>query len=225
MADQAPEASLRPSPAPRSPRPRRAYGLLDLLIVVIVLLAIALVGVLLWSAREQTKKDEPMLGPGTFSAARDKYSFGIQAGWEVLHDDATTRVRDVNGQIPSYWMTLRPANEILDENWNCAILTRDALDVVQRAAPWPVTPLDVRVPCDDGTTEEVFGYAAVQLTEGTDQYAILVFGPLNLSTIEWVIVHTSPLTVRTSGQVTLDSFPPTLVDAMLFSRSTAKATR
>ncbi|HVO71626.1 MAG TPA: hypothetical protein VMT24_16365, partial [Aggregatilineaceae bacterium] len=94
---------------------RRTHGwspLFTVFIMLIVVVAIGLIGLVLWSQIAARPNDKPMIGPGTFADAQGRVKFDVLAGWEVVHDRTQTRVERTDGSLPSYLVELKSIEQI-----------------------------------------------------------------------------------------------------------------
>jgi len=183
-------------------RKRRSFWLLNLAIGVVLLLTIGLAGLLLFN--ETVNEPEPMLGPGTFPDAANLIRFKVLDGWEVIHAGTATRVKHQSGTFPDYVLAIKQNTQInLVVNWDCTILQERSASIAQAVLPWDVTLQYARIPCAEDLTIPTYGQLYVTLNDGTEQQAVVVFGPLDAQ--NWIVVYAGPF----SGEAS-----PTLVEAM-----------
>jgi hypothetical protein len=204
-------AADHPTTPPR--RSRQHTRWLDLLIAVIILAALALLGVLIM---RQTDEDDPgsdrMTGPGIYEDATGDYTFRIDDGWEVLYEDDLTRVSSTsNANLPDYTLELREDYEMnLVINWNCYRLRERLPFVAQATAPGDATLVYANVPCADDITLPTYGRIYLQMND-TGQNVVIVFGPAGGKT--WLVARAGPFEGEPS---------PSLIEAMTSTTISAR---
>jgi len=195
--------------APRARAKKNSWNwLLNLAIIVVLLLAVALAGLLVWSRLQDDP--EPMRGPGNFPDAESRIEFGVFSGWEVFHSGADTEVRFIDDLLPRYSIEIWESIDMaLGTNYDC-----DTLPVAQMAQavlPWDATVTYQAVPCADDMTLPVFARVYLTLSDGTDRKAAVVFAPLD--GVNWVVARSGPFEA---------DWPAEMVEAMVNSVRTAR---
>ena len=178
--------------------------LLDLLIVVLLLASVGLAVFFAWARlRDEVIPPQPMTGPGVFSDAQGQFKFSIGEGWEVQHDGQTTRVVHRTGELPTFTVELKSAEEMhLVMNWNCVTLPID--EVADVLAPPDTESVFTSIPCAQDSTQPVYGKLYYTLADGNLQ--LITFS--HLHGMLWVVARSDP-------------FPPPWPEALIEAMSQA----
>lgn len=187
---------------PGSARGRRGSSpLVTLAILAIIAVAMALVGLLIWSQIEVKKQTKPMIGPGRFSDATQTYTFEIGDGWKVIHRKNQTQVVREDGTLPSFDLEVRSMQQMnLVVNWSCLTLADYVPDTIKAISPWDVTITYVSVPCSEKVGEAAIARVYVTLNDGSGRNAVLAFAPLD--GVTWVVARTVPFEGESSADLT-----------------------
>lgn len=175
--------------------------LLDLLIVVLLLASVGLAVLFAWSRlRQEVLPPQPMVGPGVFSDAQGQFKFGVGEGWEVQYDGPITRVVHRLGELPSFTVEVKSAEEMhLVMNWNC--VTLPIAEVADVLAPTETASVYTSIPCARDSTQPVYGKLYYTLADG--QLQLITFS--HLRGMLWVVARSDPFP---------PPWPETLIEAM-----------
>lgn len=174
--------------------------LFTLFVALIVVVAVGLIGLVIWSQIASRPDEKPMLGPGTFADAQDRVKFDVLAGWEVIHDGTQTRVERTDGSLPSYQVELKSIEAInLVVNWNCASLPQYVPGMVKGIVAWGAAITFTSVPCAERSNEAVYVHVYLSMNDGSQRIAVLAFAPLD--GVTWIVARTDPFTGQSSADL------------------------
>jgi len=185
-------------------RRRRAYGgwspLITLFVALLVVVAVGLIGLVIWSQITVRSLDKPMIGPGTFTDEQDRVKFNVLTGWQVIHDGTQIRVERTDGSLPSYAIELKNIHAInLVVNWDCSTLPQYVPGMVKGIVPWDAAITFMSVPCAQRSNEDVYVHVYLRMNDGSQRIAVLAFAPLD--GVTWIVARTDPFTGQSSADL------------------------